>query len=237
MKVRIKFKKYGLMKFIGHLDFMRAWQKFFRQSGIPIAYSEGFNPHQVFSIAAPLAVGTTGDGEYLDLKLSVDNYAMDTLVEQVNAVLPEGVDLIEAICLPEKAKAGMAACYAADYVLTLSEALMAKVNINNSITSFFSQSSIMVKKKNKKGKINDFDLAPGIFTYTLSDNTIQCRLATGSSLNIKPELLMDALFTYAGFELDSFTDVLYYSIHRMEIYRQLDPPKSLVQFDTDKEES
>lgn len=235
MKIRIKFKKYGLMKFIGHLDFMRAWQKFFRQSGIPIAYSEGFNPHQVFSIAAPLAVGTTGDGEYLDLKLSVESYDMDQFKKQISAALPEGVELVDALVLPEKAKAGMAACYAADYVLTLSDELKAKINDAEKIEAFLSQSTIVVKKKNKKGKINDFDLAPGIFAYEVSGKSIRCRLATGSSLNIKPELLMDALFDYMDLRLEQFTDTLFYSIHRLDIYQSTEPLRTLIEFEQNEE--
>ncbi len=231
MKIRIKFKKNGLMQFIGHLDFMRAWQKFFRQSGIPIAYSEGFNPHQVFSIAAPLAVGTTGDGEYLDLKLSVQDYDMDLFKQQVASVLPEGVELVDAIVLPEKAKAGMAACYAADYQLTLSDELKVRMSDERKMNDFFSQESIVVKKKNKKGKINDFDLSPGIFSYQLQGQTILCRLATGSSLNIKPELLMGALFEYMGIEVEKFTDTIYYLIHRYEIYQSLEPQRTLIEFD------
>ena len=57
MKVRIKFAKKGTMKFIGHLDIMRYFQKAIRRAGIDIAYSEGFSPHQIMSFAAPLGVG------------------------------------------------------------------------------------------------------------------------------------------------------------------------------------
>lgn len=230
MKIRLKFKKIGCMQFIGHLDFMRGWQKFFRQSGIPIAYSEGFNPHQVFSIASPLAVGVTGDGEYLDLKLSVDDYNIETLKNQISTVLPEGVELVDAVILPDKAKAGMAACYAADYVLTLSEDLMAMISSPDKIITFFEQPSINVKKKNKKGKVNDFDLAPGIFSYRLVDHCIECRLATGSTLNIKPELLMTVLFTFLGIEMPNFTDKLYYWIHRIDIYQSITPLRTLIEF-------
>ena len=57
MKIRIKFRKYGTMKFIGHLDVMRYFQKAIRRSEVNIRYSEGFSPHQIMSFAAPLGVG------------------------------------------------------------------------------------------------------------------------------------------------------------------------------------
>ena len=69
MKIRIKFKKHGTMKFIGHLDVMRYFQKAIRRSGVDICYSGGFSPHQVMSFAAPLGVGITSNGEYVDIEV------------------------------------------------------------------------------------------------------------------------------------------------------------------------
>ena len=57
IKVRIKFSKHGVMRFIGHLDIMRYFQKVFRRAEIDIAYSGGFSPHQIMSFAQPLGVG------------------------------------------------------------------------------------------------------------------------------------------------------------------------------------
>ena len=69
MKVRIKFAKYGAMKFIGHLDMMRFFQKAVRRADIDVKYSEGFSPHQIMSFAAPLGVGIESCGEYMDLEV------------------------------------------------------------------------------------------------------------------------------------------------------------------------
>ena len=65
MKIRVKFKKWGCMKFIGHLDMMRYFQKAVRRADIDIRYSEGYSAHQIMSFAAPLGVGITSDGEYI----------------------------------------------------------------------------------------------------------------------------------------------------------------------------
>ena len=63
IKIRIKFRKYGVMRFIGHLDIMRYFQKAIRRANIPIAFSGGFSPHMIMSFAAPLGVGVTSAGE------------------------------------------------------------------------------------------------------------------------------------------------------------------------------
>mgnify|MGYP003549721286 FL=1 len=70
IKVRIKFSKHGVMRFIGHLDIMRYFQKVFRRAEIDIAYSGGFSPHQIMSFAQPLGVGLESDGEYMDVELN-----------------------------------------------------------------------------------------------------------------------------------------------------------------------
>ena len=82
MKVRIKFAKSGVMKFVGHLDMMRYFQKAMRRADIDIKYSEGFSPHQIMSFAAPLGVGITSDGEYLDI--NGNHGTVDRKPEQCN---------------------------------------------------------------------------------------------------------------------------------------------------------
>ena len=69
MEIRIKFAKYDTMKFISHLEVMRYFQKAVRRSGLDVAYTEGFNPHQIMSFAAPLGVGQTSESEYFDIEL------------------------------------------------------------------------------------------------------------------------------------------------------------------------
>ena len=69
MRVRVKFSKSGAMKFIGHLDVMRYFQKAMRRAEIDIAYSEGMSPHMIMSFAQPLGVGLTSDGEYMDVEV------------------------------------------------------------------------------------------------------------------------------------------------------------------------
>ena len=70
MKARIKFRKYGSLRFIGHLDVMRFFQKVMRRADIPIAFSGGYSPHMIMSFANPLGIGLTSDGEYFDIELN-----------------------------------------------------------------------------------------------------------------------------------------------------------------------
>ena len=85
MKARIKFRKYGVMKFIGHLDIMRFFQKVMRRADIPIAFTGGYSPHMIMSFANPLGVGLTSDGEYFDIELT-EPIDFDAAVERMKAL-------------------------------------------------------------------------------------------------------------------------------------------------------
>ena len=114
LKARIKFRKYGAMKFIGHLDIMRFFQKVMRRADIPIAFTGGFSPHMIMSFANPLGVGLTSDGEYFDIELS-EEIDMPAAVERMNQVMVEGIDVVNMVPISDdKKQTGMSIVAAAD---------------------------------------------------------------------------------------------------------------------------
>ena len=112
MKVRIKFSKYSSMIFIGHLDMMRYFQKAMRRAEIDISYSQGFNPHQIMSFAAPLGVGIYSNGEYVDIQVESATTSKD-MMKALNGVMAEGVEVLSVKKLPDDAKNAMASVAAA----------------------------------------------------------------------------------------------------------------------------
>ena len=100
MKVRIKFEKRGNLRFIGHLDLMRYFQKANRRADLPIAYSEGFSPHQIMSFAAPLSMGVESTAEYADFKLTDE--AQITSEEAVLRMNREMFDFIQYLRKPDR---------------------------------------------------------------------------------------------------------------------------------------
>lgn len=96
IKIRIKFRKYGVMRFIGHLDIMRYFQKAMRRAEIDICYSEGFSPHQIMSFASPLGVGITSDGEYLDIEVN-STRSSEASIKALNDTMVEGVEVTEYV--------------------------------------------------------------------------------------------------------------------------------------------
>ena len=142
MKVRIKFGKKGYMKFIGHLDIMRYFQKLNRRAGIDIAYSEGFSPHQKISFAAPLGVGLQSIGEYVDMEVnSLIN--SDEAVKRMNEHCVEGMEIYSFKLLPEDAGNAMSIVAAADYLITFkNNNLFSLRKISEHINNFINSDTI-----------------------------------------------------------------------------------------------
>lgn len=215
MKVRVKFSKTGNMKFVGHLDVMRYFQKVNRRAGIDIAYSGGFSPHQIMSFASPLGLGLTSEGEYLDMELN-NSGTSAMMMERMNAVMAEGFEVTGFRKLPDTAKTAMSIVAAADYQMTLKEAYQTLLPDQWQLEQFFSQESICVTKKTKKSE-KEMDIRPLIYGWRPAENGFWVRLASGSSDNLKPQLLLEALFRYWKSEFLPYA----FAVHRLELYADI----------------
>lgn len=212
MKIRIKFAKTGSMKFIGHLDIMRYFQKVMRRADVDIAYSEGFSPHQKMSFAAPLGVGLTSRGEYFDIEVhSTDS--SEEMLQRLNDTMVEGMEVLSYRLLPEDSGNAMSIVAAADYLVNFREGYKPEIDINNEFHKFISQDSIEIVKTTKKSE-KTVDIRPLILEYEIREDGLFLKLAAGSENNLKPELVMQAFYEYLGLTLGSFDVVS----ERLEIY-------------------
>ncbi|MDE6851554.1 MAG: TIGR03936 family radical SAM-associated protein [Lachnospiraceae bacterium] len=253
MKARIKFSKCGSMRFIGHLDVMRYFQKAFRRAGIPISYSQGFSPHQLMSFASPLGIGLSSDAEYMDLTL---DYCHDPvqMVGQMNGQMNEEIRVQEMTILSEDAKSSMAMLAACDYMVAVKagkgsfllpeqfDGTGAYLSIQELLDAFLAQDQITILKKTKRSE-SVVDIRENIYVLchqrdefdgeTMDHGSDSCldgsadtpvlymQLTAGSIVNIKPELVLQALADFAG----KTYDPLAYQIHRMEMYEDADGKK------------
>lgn len=215
MKIRIKFAKYGNLKYIGHLDIMRCFQKMMRRAKVDIRYSEGFSPHQIMSFASPLGLGLTSEGEYVDIEVH-STESSERMIERINAVAVDGIDVLGYVELPDNCKTAMSQIAAADYELTFVEAL--SEDILEKFAAFLAQESIMVTKQTKK-QVLEFDLKPLVFNWAFDESrtVLTMQVSAGSVANLKPEQVVEAFLSYAGMEADS----LKFHNHRLEMYANL----------------
>lgn len=197
MKVRVKFKKHGAIRFIGHLDVMRFFQKCIRRAGLDIAYSGGFSPHQIMSFASPLGVGLESNGEYMDIELNSATTSED-MVRRMNEASVEGIEIVSIKELPEGAGNAMASVAAASYTIRFREGKEPKTNIQDKIDDFLSQSQILITKETKKNTL-EVDLKPGIYEFKSNpDNSLYMLVDASSGGNIKPIAVLEAMLQRYG---------------------------------------
>ena len=209
MKIRLRFSKQGQMKFIGHLDMVRYFQKVMRRSEVDVAYSEGFSPHQKMSFAAPLSVGVLSRGEYFDLEVN-STESSKVMLERINAQNAEGVEVLSYKLLPDDAKNAMSVVAGADYKV------YTDLFNQNMLDAFMNQDQIIVLKKTKKSE-KEVDIKPLIYNIKLEDDGIFMQVAQGSASNLKPDLVMDAFAKFAQVTLPE-----YVTYERLDMYCLVD---------------
>ncbi len=242
MKVRIKFAKYGPVKFVGHLDTMHFFQKAVRRADIDIKYSEGFSPHQIMSFAAPLGVGIESFGEYMDIEVN-SMTSPEELRDSLNREMVEGMEVVSVHILPDKAKNAMASVAAASYQIHCKKGGFGVDDLAKTAEVFFAQETIPYTKETKKSVI-ELDLKQGIYAFCASEakveinsmsavaavlakgisqsqlKTIPCICMTvnaSSSGNVKPSVVLKEFCTFAGVDIPPSA----YQITRVETYADL----------------
>lgn len=216
MKVRIKFTKEGPIKFVGHLDTMRYFQKAIRRAQLPAAFSGGYSPHMIMSFAAPLGVGIESLGEYFDLELR-EKISSKEITDRLNAVMAEGVRVLSAVEVEEgKAGKAMSLVAAADYEVYFREGKEPVIDWQQRLAAFCAQESVYVTKTTKNGE-KEIDIRPYIYEFSIRENgRIFLRLASASSNYTRPDTVMDAFLA----TLEAETAPWSYQIIRLETYAE-----------------
>jgi radical SAM-linked protein len=94
-RMRIVYAVSEAVKYISHLDLLRAWERALRRAGVPLAYSHGYNPHPRLVIAMPLPVGCTGAQEVVDAYL-YEPMTPAALLKTLDRQMPEGIAVVAA---------------------------------------------------------------------------------------------------------------------------------------------
>lgn len=216
MRLRIKFRKFGALRFIGHLDVMRFFQKAIRRAEVDIEYTAGFSPHQIMSFAAPLGVGLTSNGEYMDIQVN-SLVSCEDVKNRLNQASVPGIEIVDVTILPENSANAMASVAAASYTVRFRPGKEPHARIWEAVPSFLAREEILITKKTKKGE-RQINLRPGI--YELSCTEVQgtpengsfsspvshspvfhMLLDASSGGNIKPSQVLSALLSLEGAEL------------------------------------
>ncbi|MBQ3406352.1 MAG: DUF2344 domain-containing protein [Lachnospiraceae bacterium] len=272
MKVRIKFTKVGALRYVGHLDFMRTFQKIIKRSGVLAVFTRGFSPHMIMSFASPLGVGLESLGEYVDFEMAYrDPYELTkielqrmnqlgiendelpdvpceaVIIDMLNRECPDGVRILSVKRIEEAKGKAMALVSASDNIVFFENdwlnacGIFSEEALSDFIRNFMDQKTVIIHKTTKKTE-SDVDIRPLIFEMsTLGSRKtaipgdvresienagysipVFMKLKTGSSANLKPETVINALCEFAGIEYDP----LALRILRLDLYVEDGKPLS-----------
>ncbi len=196
MRAMIRFAKRPRLRFISHLDLQRFFQRAVNRTGLPIAYSQGFNPHPVMSFGSALALGWTSDYEVIDIKLSAPMGRKRT-EDAIRAALPEDLPVLEVRMVDDRHPAPMALVKMADYRVTLEGETAGAVLMQ--IPAFLEKETVSAVKKTKSGekRINARALVIGMTPF---EGGFDARLMLTERESIKPDMVVALLADMAGVE-------------------------------------
>ena len=203
-KYAIEFSKNGTICYISHLDLMRVFKRAFKKAGIKQSYSKGFNPHPKMGFAQPLSLGYRGLKEYMEFETTED-YEPEYLKKALSDMMPDGLNITSCKRLEGMKKTMAAMTEAAEYMIAIplkkelgltgekmSDIFMARENI------------IRMKKQKKKKEFAEVDIKPMIrniiFTPEKEKLFLTAELDSGSTSNLSPELLIEAIEELFGIE-------------------------------------
>jgi radical SAM-linked protein len=187
MRIRITFFKQDALRYTGHLDLHRLWERAARRAELPLAYSQGFHPQPKMNMAAALPLGFSSRCEVLDMKLEHD-ISLDDLPARLNTTLPSGIQVVEVAQVEEGAPALQTQVASAEYEVTLAESID-RSTLHQKIEAVVESKSI---PRERRGKM--YDLRPLIEELSiLPDGKIFMRLAAREGATGRPEEVLDVL--------------------------------------------
>ena len=201
MKVRIKFTKVGALRYVGHLDFMRTFQKIIKRSGVLAVFTRGFSPHMIMSFASPLGVGLESLGEYVDFEmayrdpydltkielqrmsqLNIENDKLPlappeaVIINMLNSECPEGVRILSVKRIEEAKGKAMALVSASDNVVFFENDWLRAVQIQSpdnlsDLINRFMDQKTLMIHKTTRKTESDVDIRPQIFEMRICRET------------------------------------------------------------------
>lgn len=200
MRMLVVFEKGESLRYIGHLDLMRAMQRILRRTGLPAAYSQGFNPHMLVNFAAPLSVGASGLREIMDVALAAE-VPEDVFLSKLNEALPPALKAVSARVVPDAYPAPMSRLFAADYKMKMENP--AGETLSKAIPDFLKMNEIPAMRKTKSGE-KPCDIRPMIYELTAlaagGISMLSATLALREEATCKPDMLLTALAASCGME-------------------------------------
>ncbi|WKZ35444.1 MAG: TIGR03936 family radical SAM-associated protein [Anaerolineales bacterium] len=191
MRARITFTKQGALRYTGHLDLHRLWERAMRRAELPIAYSQGFHPQPKISLAAALPLGFSSRGEVLDVRLK-EEMSLADISKRLKDSLPPDIQVIHIENVDERAPALQTQVLSAAYDVHLTEAVDS-AELTRNVQALMASESILRERRGKS-----YDLRPliemlSVITEANGKVWLKMMLAARDGATGRPEEVLNAL--------------------------------------------
>lgn len=204
-KLRLEITKGEAVRYISHLDVAGAWEKAVRRAKLPVAYSEGFNPHMKLAFASALPLGVTGEAEYMDLEL-LERLDLTEIMDRLQAAAPPGLAVRAGRYMPPRTPAMMALINLAEYRITLraTDAQLAAAEtafaaFNAAVTAPYTK---VTPKSRREIDVKQFVEEPLVWQRTNEELTLRARVKVTAKGSVKPAEVLAVLQQQFGFPLE-----------------------------------
>ena len=193
MRIRITFAKQGALRYTGHLDLHKIWERATRRANLPLAYSQGFHPQPKIQLAAALPLGFSSRCELVDMWVDDDNLDLTALPACFSETVPAGLKVLNVVSVDEKSPALQTQVVSAEYEVTLFDEIDLE-GLTQRLATVMETSSL---PRERRGKA--YDLRPLIESMRLLEPDdenhprLWLRLAAREGSTGRPEEVLDVL--------------------------------------------
>ncbi|MBQ8654236.1 MAG: DUF2344 domain-containing protein [Clostridia bacterium] len=191
------FEKSERLRHIGHLDIQRTMQRALRRSGLPVKYSQGFNPHILVTFASALSTGAIGRREIMDVTMAED-VTPEAFVSAMNGALPPDMQISCAKTMDDRHPSLTSMLYAAEFEIRIMDEDAAQRMIA-SLDSFMAQEQIITLRKSKSG-MKEVDMKPLVYSVQGEGATLRAVLSQAEGSSCKPDMLVNALCAFLSMD-------------------------------------
>ncbi len=190
-RIRIRFGKFGALRYVGHLDLATTWERTLRRANVPLEYTQGFNPRPRLQFAAALPLGLSSEWEYLDVWLTapLEGALTPTWVERLQAKAPEGLRIYTLADVPIRAPSLPPQVTSAEYVLVPRDPALTPEALRARVQALLARPHIERTRRKKT-----YDLRPLIYALHVNEKGhIVAWLSATERANARADELIDAL--------------------------------------------
>ena len=192
MRVRFRYSKLGKVRWTSHRDMAHMWERAFRRTRLPLAYSQGFSPRPKVSFGLALPTGGESLGEYLDVEVAPEaagDVDIATLPGRLSTALPEGVEVAAAAVIEDRTPSLQHEVTSCEWAVWVADVGHQELR---ELASVAVAAEELLLARERKGQTTTEDVRPGILACTAEGDMLQCELATQPRA-LRPSELLRAL--------------------------------------------